>query len=121
MLVDLPFPHKALWPNGRAHWAIKARETKKHRHWARLAALEARNSLITGDGLIPVHIICYPKRTGPAPDKDNISAAAKSMIDGIADALGVNDRNFAAPTVEIAEEREGRFVIRVGVAKPDAM
>lgn len=32
----------------------------------------------------------------------------------IADYLCVNDRHFAAPTVEIATERTGQFIISIG-------
>ena len=111
-MIVVAWPHKSLWPNGRAHWAIKAREAKKLRKEAAWATKAA--SVRIGDSPIPIHITAHPKRTGPAPDKDNISAAGKHAIDGIADALGINDRHFAAPTVSISEERTGRFVFTVG-------
>ncbi len=112
MTIALPYPHKSLWPNGRAHWAEKAREVKKHRHWAALATKAA--SVRIGDSPIPVCIVCHPKARGPAPDRDGIVSAAKAYLDGIADSLGINDRHFAAPTVEIAGERTGQFIITVG-------
>ena len=111
-MIALPYPDKALWPNGRAHWAVKAREAKKLRAdaaWATKAA-----SIRIGDSPIPLHITVKPKRYGPVPDADNIIAAAKHAIDGIADALGINDRHFAAPTVTISPERTGQFIITVG-------
>lgn len=111
-MICLPYPHKALWPNGRAHWAVKAREVKKHRQWAALAAKAVRLRL--GDSPIPVAITCCPKRYGPAPDRDGIVSAAKAYLDGIADALGINDRHFAAPTVTISPERTGQFIIKIG-------
>ena len=111
-MIALPYPHKALWPNGRAHWAAKAREVKKHRQWAALAAKAA--SLRLGDSPIPVAITVCPKRHGPAPDADNCVAAAKAYLDGIAAALSVNDRHFAAPTVTISPERTGQFIITIG-------
>jgi crossover junction endodeoxyribonuclease RusA len=114
-VIVLPFPHKALWPNGRAHWAIKAREAKKLRQEAAWATRAA--SLRIGDSPIPLHITVHPKRTGPAPDRDNIIAAAKHALDGIADALGINDRHFAAPTVTISNQRTGQFIIEVGEVK----
>ena len=107
-IIDLPYPDKALWPNGRAHWASKARETKKHRDWAMLATLDAK--VPKGAQIASIRIMCYPKRTGPLPDRDNVTAACKAMLDGIADALGVNDRDFPAPIVEFGE-REGRFAV----------
>jgi crossover junction endodeoxyribonuclease RusA len=110
--IVLPYPHKSLWPNGRSHWAEKAREVKKHRKWAYLAAREAKISI--GNGPVPVHIVVQPKARGPAPDRDNAVSACKAYIDGIAEALGVNDRHFAAPTVTISEKRLGRFEISIG-------
>ena len=115
MTVALPYPHKALWPNGRAHWGEKSRETKKHKTWAYNAMRAA--SLCIADSPIPVHITVHPKRTGPAPDRDNCVAASKAYLDGIADYLCVNDRHFAAPTVTISDERTGQFTITVGERK----
>lgn len=112
MIVDLPYPHKALWPNGRAHWAAKARETQKHRQWAHLATLAELNAC---EPFTPatVTIRVYPKPRGPLPDRDNCIAACKAMLDGVADALAVNDRDFPAPKVEFCEPRDGRFVVEL--------
>jgi hypothetical protein len=111
-MIALPYPDKALWPNGRAHWGKKAAEVKKHKRWAYDAMRAA--SFCVADSPIPVRIVCHPKAKGPAPDRDNIIAAAKAYLDGIADYLCVNDRHFAAPTVEIAPERSGQFIISIG-------
>lgn len=114
--VDLPFPSKDLWPNGRAHWAAKAKAAKSHRAWADLATIEAlaEGTVDVHQRPIPIKIIVHGKPKGRLPDRDNCVAAAKSLIDGIAQRLGVNDIAFAAPTVEFASPREGRFVIEVG-------
>lgn len=113
MRLDLPYPHKDLWPNGRAHWAAKAREVKKHRGWALLLA-KGHRGLVLADGTLPIHITVHGKPSGPLPDRDGVVSASKSYLDGIAEAIGVNDRHFAAPTVEFAPERKSRFVIEVG-------
>lgn len=104
MIVDLPFPHKILWPNGRTKargW--KAAETKKHRQWAHNAALAERRSSAPIKPAIALTV--YPQSRGTAPDKDNVIAACKAYFDGIADALKLNDRNFDAPKVTISEQR----------------
>ena len=106
MTIALPYPDKSLWPNGRAHWAVK------HKQWASMAMLGA--SFCIADSPIPIHITVHPKRTGPAPDRDNIVAAAKAYLDGIAAYLCVDDRHFAAPTVSISDERTGQFIVTVG-------
>ena len=64
--------------------------------------------------IIPVRLVVHPKPKGPKPDRDNCVAAAKAMLDGIADALKVNDRRFEAPSVTFATPRDGRFVVEIG-------
>jgi hypothetical protein len=113
MRLSLPYPHKALWPNGRPHWGAKSRETKKHRQWAYIAA-KADELPAIGDGQIPIKIVVYGKSRGPLPDEDNSSAAAKAYLDGIAEAIGVNDRHFSAPVIEFSTNRASKFVIYVG-------
>lgn len=115
--VDLPFPHKLLWPNGSrcTHRAV-AGQKKAHRAWADLATVEALQggSVDLAQRPIAIKIIVHAKPRGPLPDRDNCVAAAKSLIDGIAQRLGVNDIAFSAPTVEFSTPRDGRFVIEVG-------
>lgn len=111
-MIVLGWPHKSLWPNSRPHWATKAREAKKLRQEAAWATKAA--NVRVGNSPIPLHITVYPKAKGPAPDPDNAVAACKAAIDGIADALAINDRHFAAPTVTISPERMGRIAINVG-------
>lgn len=110
-VIELPYPHKALWPNGRAHWGSKQREVKKHREWAKLATLADRTRPGAVRGLV---VTVYPKPRGPLPDNDNTIAAVKAYQDGIADAYGVDDRTFAQPRIQFGERcREGKFVIHL--------
>ena len=115
MRLNLPFPAPELWPNGRPHHMAKAREAKKARALAFCLALSQKDSVKLSDGPVPVKLTVHPKPYGPAPDKDNCSAALKSFTDGIAQAIGVNDRHFAAPVVTIAERKPGgAFVVEIG-------
>lgn len=115
MRIELPFPHKVLWPNGRTRdHRFKAAEAKKHKRWAYLAALEADNGSEEFSFPVPITIHVHAKPKGPMPDKDNCVAAAKNFLDGIADAIGINDRDFDTPIVRFASPREGRFVVEVG-------
>ncbi len=103
---DLPFPAKALWPNGRAHWAAKARAVKSHRASAWACALEA--GVTKADPYAPVSIaVTVHPRTRNAIDRDNCVASLKSYADGIADALGVDDRIFDTPSIDFAEPIKG--------------
>jgi crossover junction endodeoxyribonuclease RusA len=114
-VIVLPFPDKALWPNGRAHYMAKARAFKKAKEAAGWAAKAARIRI--GNSPIAIHLIVKPKAVGPAPDADNCVSACKAYLDGIAAAIGVNDRHFAAPTVEISGERTGQFIIHIGLGE----
>lgn len=119
IVVTLPYPAKALWPNGRAHHMTKAGAVKKHRKWADAATLEVlpvRHPLVfAGEAPIPIHIIVEALPSGPMPDTDNVVASAKAYLDGIAGRLGVNDRRFMAPTVEFTgRSPAGAFRIVIG-------
>ena len=113
MRIVVGYPVKELWPNGRPHHMAKHRATKKARTEAAWLALSADKPVL-GDGPIPVRLTVHAKPHGPLPDRDNCSAAIKAHLDGIADALGINDRNFASPVVTFAPERSAKFVIEIG-------
>lgn len=121
MIIDLPWPHDYLWPNKRPlnKMAI-ARQTAKHREWANLATLEVKPKCFEHNGEpIPVTLYVYAKPRGPLPDRDNCIAAMKASLDGIADALGVNDQSFLSPTVVFSKPREGRVAVGL-FHKPEA-
>lgn len=84
--IFLPWPPKGLWPNDRPHWAQKAKVTKAARFMAKALLLGTQPGI--------VRITFCPKPLGPMPDKDNCISACKAYQDGIADALGVNDRGL---------------------------
>ena len=111
--IELPYPHKILWPNGRTlSQGYRASETKKHRQWAHDATLAWRGRDHRPiEGQIDVLITVYPKNRGPVPDGDNAMASCKAFLDGIADALGLNDRNFV-PRVQFGERTQhGKIVV----------
>ena len=94
--IVLPFPAAALSPNrknGRA-WQSSAASKSQARADARLATLEAINGkrpVIATPINVCIIFYCpdFRKR-----DLDNLLAALKHSIDGIADTLGVDDSRF---------------------------
>ncbi len=108
--LELPFPNKLLWPNGRTRSPhAKARVVKKHKAWAHTAALAERASAPAGEHLqLVATFSCKP--AGPLPDKDNAGASLKAYQDGIAAALGVDDRHFAQPVVLFGARVKGGAV-----------
>lgn len=90
LVVRLKHPHRALRPNGRAHWAVKARAVKA----ARMTAwCQVKNALAMGcDVGCPSRYELVWFYKGAVPDADNCLAACKAYLDGCCDALGVDDR-----------------------------
>ena len=98
-MIVLPLPDKALWPNGRAHWATKSRAFTKHKAWARHATMATLPRCFKHNGEpIRLRYTVTPK-TAHKIDADNAVAAMKAYQDGIALALGIDDNCFAVPEI----------------------
>lgn len=112
MIIDLPWPAKPLHPNRRPHRMEKARATKKARGEARLVA--SKYGPLKAEAATMLVTFSPPGNYGY--DDDNLMASIKAYRDGIADALGVNDRIFRMKPPRIGEVVKGgnvRFEIEV--------
>lgn len=105
-VIRLPFPPWQLSGHTGVHWRTKANLTRKHREWARLATLEAGVKAPEGEGDIYLRVTFYPPDR--RSDRANFPNRCKPYFDGIADALGVNDRRFHPAYVYGAPEKPGR-------------
>ena len=114
MELVLPWPSKDLSPNARIHWSRRAKAAKAARHEAYLLAVAAGwPSLKFADGRIHLWIDFYPP-TRRMPDDDNLLSRFKPARDGIADALGVDDRLFVShPYVHPTPRKGGEVRIRI--------
>ena len=104
--VELPWPARALSPNVRVHWAVESKAKKKFRsdcyYATRAAKASASGPVTLSFTFNPPHNRSY--------DKDNLIAQMKSGIDGIADALGIDDKHFDIGSVELGGRVEGGIV-----------
>lgn len=82
--------------NGRDHWSVKAKRTRKHRTAARL---------LTPKADLPAAVRLTRLSSGRLDD-DNLRGALKAVRDGIADAFGVAD-NDPRLTWEYAQAPRG--------------
>lgn len=93
--VQLPWPEKALWQNRKVHWSERSKATARARQNAAYEALDAGlKRMPKGEGW-EHHLsfdFCPPDRR--KRDLQNLPATMKGHIDGIADALGVDDGTF---------------------------
>lgn len=124
MEIELDWPPKELSPNARIHYMAKSRKTKKYRHdcWAITMSAEGYPQYYTWlekyienkttNDFISAEIIFHPPNKRPRDD-DNCIASFKSGRDGIADALGVDDKIFR-PNYSFGEPvKGGRVVVKI--------
>jgi crossover junction endodeoxyribonuclease RusA len=93
--IELPWPAKELSPNARGHWAKMARFKKGARQlagWTACAAGWASQQARSNIAEITI-TFCPPDKR--RRDLDNAIASFKASQDGIADALGIDDSNWA--------------------------
>ena len=112
-MIELPFPPASLSGHAKGHWRAKAAETKKHRAWAHQATLAAKPTVpAAGDIGLHIHFIPPDRRS----DRTNFPNRCKPYIDGIADALGVNDKRFN-PRFTFGEPcKPGQVIVTVEAA-----
>jgi len=111
-IINLPWPPKELSPNASIHWSKKAKYKKMYREACWVLTLETKLTVDTL-GKVPIEITFYP------PDKrlrdaDNMVASIKSGLDGVADALKINDKQFL-PTFIFTDEVKGMVSVRLVV------
>lgn len=120
MKITLPWPDKRLSPNARLHWRALAPAKVLAKTDAFVATLQAAEALglasvrghYDNDAPIPLTITFYPP-DGRRRDRDNMQSSLKHALDGVADALHVNDYRFR-PTYAFAEpEKPGRVEVEL--------
>lgn len=110
IVIKLPWPAKPLHSNSRAPRMAIAGSVKKARGDAHIMAKQA------GVGCWPeasILIEYWPPHR--KYDCSNCGSSMKAYIDGIADAMGCNDRQFRVdyPTVFAGTKKGGEVVFRV--------
>jgi len=101
VIVELPFPDRRLNPNSSKgkHWAATVALRKAARADAALLTKAAgAGGIFTPDQELGL-VITFIQPDRRARDRDNLLAACKPMLDGVADALGVNDSQFEPMTI----------------------
>lgn len=88
----LPWPPKELMPNKKTYWR-RAAPIKANYREACFMLTKQSGMKVDWDGDIHVWMDFYPPDRRNRDD-DNLIAAFKSGRDGVADALGVNDKRF---------------------------
>lgn len=110
----LPWPSRLLHPNARVHWSEKSGVAKRARSYA-LAVARAANwhRGVWPEGRLHVWIDGYPA-DHRRRDADGLLSSLKSSLDGIAEAMGVDDHVFIPhPWIKDEVRKGGEVRIRI--------
>lgn len=122
LVITLPWPDKALSPNGRAHWrtVAKAKGQAKHDAYFLTAAANSGKDRINPqhDDVLKVTATFHPK-TRNVPDADNCLASLKASLDGIAAALGIDDRQFRPVPIIADPIKGGKVVVQLTLVEAE--
>lgn len=122
MTITLPLPSRKLSPNARVHWRVRSKVTKSHRAKAEAEVIVAANE----QGGVACRMMFNAYRlTFYWPDKrlrddDNAASSCKAYRDGIADALGVDDRTlrFHGPPEMLHDKLNPRLEVELFLTQP---
>jgi crossover junction endodeoxyribonuclease RusA len=110
--LSLSWPARPLWQNWRGHWSKRVASTKLARSEAHIVTLASKAPKLTA----PVRMIVrvYPP-SRRRMDLANVIGALKPHIDGIADAIGIDDSNFLIrwPEAFEAPVKGGRISVEI--------
>lgn len=108
MTVCLPIPDRCLSPNARSHWAVRSKAAKRQHAVAFFDTVEVLE--MPGVTFQPAEtngVRCrWFFRDRRRRDADNLLASMKHAFDGIAEALGVDDRTFVHWPAVIGYDRD---------------
>ncbi len=110
--IVLPWPPSSLSPNTRQHWSKLAKSKKLYRYecWAQAKAQGVQKS---DTGSLHLDIVFVPP-SRRAFDLDNCLARIKAGLDGLADALGVDDKHWS---LSIAKSPEIGGMVKIKIAR----
>jgi len=116
--IKLPWIDSRLMPNRKNGTAWQSSHAaniraKQDGRWATLQAL-GRNELTKADRY-PLSIT-FVAPDGRHRDLDNMLAACKAALDGVAEALGIDDRCFRPVTIDVARDskKQGFVLVEIG-------
>ena len=118
IVLNLPWPPSALSPNRRQHWSKLAAAKKAYRKACHLAVLVTKPT----DGAqhawpwMAVELTFHPPDRR-SYDRDNLVARCKAGLDGLADALGVDDKQFHSVSASVAEVNRRNPHVRVVITE----
>ena len=114
--ITLGWPPSELSPNKRLHWAVKRLHTQRYREscfWQ--AQCEGIRPNQVYKAPVSIHLTFVPPDRRHY-DEDNLVARSKALLDGLSDAMGINDREFRLSHELDREHIGGMVKVRITCA-----
>tara|TARA_R110000868_G_scaffold129587_4_gene338603 strand:- start:382 stop:768 length:387 start_codon:yes stop_codon:yes gene_type:complete len=120
MIIKLPFPAPELFPNRKNGKSWGATSAIKEAQKMLAYCLTKKAMQVTEsewpDGSIPLSLV-YLTPDKRKRDLDNMLAASKALLDGMAQALGVDDSRFKPILVDwVQGPKGGGLIAAVGIS-----
>jgi crossover junction endodeoxyribonuclease RusA len=123
MKIVLPFPPSELFPNkaNGKHWSSTRKIKDTYRDQAFYLAREQQQRPHP-HGAVTVNVsdltsplkLTFVQPDGRHRDADNMLAASKHALDGVAKALGMNDKDFRPITIDWTREKgAGALIVEI--------
>lgn len=120
-MITVTIPLKTVTEsNAKEHWRTKARRAKGQRDASGLtiAAELHQCGLRDGKSRLPLTVLLTRLAPGTLDDDNNVSAA-KHVRDGVADALGIDDRDPRVTWLYAQEKAKG-YAVRITITRREA-
>jgi crossover junction endodeoxyribonuclease RusA len=119
--IKLPWPPTILNPNSRAHWAKVAKAKKVYRAdcftcTVSQLGIDARHLLANTSGELGLLVVFHPP-SARKYDRDNLLARLKAGLDGMCDALKIDDARFEPVTVSLAGKPIRRGFVQISISQ----
>lgn len=112
LTISLPWPSKSLSPNARVHWRRVAEIKKLAKRDAFYATRSVRKDPIEAEAMTARITFSPPDRR--ARDADNMVSSLKAALDGIAQAIGIDDSKWNLQLAPISDPvKLGRVTIQL--------
>jgi len=122
LALQLPWPPSALSPNGQhGHWTRRAEAKKNFRCACWIATIEQLSPRMRAScvAVVPLQLLLeFVRPDRRSYDRDNLLARTKAGIDGMCQALGIDDGRFVSITVSVADEVVAGGLVRVVLVWP---
>ena len=118
MIIFLPWPSTKLSPNARVHWAVLNAEKRRYKQACYILAKNALKDVGRPKSeKLHLDIEFFPPSRREY-DLDNALARLKAGLDGIAYAIGVDDKHWS---ISIKKSSEIGGYVKVGISEIETM